>query len=109
MLLTGRKTALYDAILALTPYCDSAVREFAYRSALRNGDDETHAAVTADAAMLLIARDRQRTGTEQLQETTRIPAHRVRDLFPLSLALTSPVLPNLLNQLGTPKKAAHHE
>ncbi|MER6250124.1 hypothetical protein ABT224_01820 [Streptomyces sp. NPDC001584] len=33
MLLTARRTALYDALLALTPYFDPAVREAAYRAA----------------------------------------------------------------------------
>lgn len=61
VLLTGRKTVLYDAILALTPYCDPDVREAALRAALRSGDDEARAAVTAEAAMILVARERQRT------------------------------------------------
>ncbi|MYW14611.1 MAB_1171c family putative transporter [Streptomyces sp. SID161] len=109
VLLTGRKTALYDALLALTPYCDPAVRDFAYRAALRGGDDEARAAATADAAMILVARDQQRTHPGQPHDVTRAPARHVQDLLPLSSALTSPVLPNLLNQLGVPKEAAHHE
>ncbi|NUV61582.1 MAB_1171c family putative transporter [Streptomyces sp. CAI-85] len=110
VLLTGRKTALYDAILALTPYCDPTVREAAYLAALRGGDDEPLAAVTADAAMILVARDRQRTDPgQQPHDVTRTPARRVQDLVPLSLALTSPTLPDLLNQLGALEKAAHHE
>ncbi|QIJ64445.1 MAB_1171c family putative transporter [Streptomyces sp. JB150] len=59
LLLTGRRTALYDAILALTPYCDPALRERAYRRALSDGADPSHAAAVADAIALLDAHARQ--------------------------------------------------
>ncbi|MFI0141832.1 MAB_1171c family putative transporter [Streptomyces luteogriseus] len=108
VLLTGRKTALYDAILALAPYCDPAVREAAYRTALRN-EDESQAAVTADAAMILVARERQRTMPEQLPETTHALTRRAPDLIPLSQALASPVLNDLREHYVPLQKAAHHE
>ncbi|MGV9248703.1 MAB_1171c family putative transporter [Streptomyces sp. NPDC003710] len=108
VLLTARKTALYDAILALTPYCDADIREVAYQAALRNGDDESCAVFTADAAMILAARERQRARPEPQQGVTYQPERRAMDLVPLSLALTSPVLPDLLNQ-PLLKTAAHHE
>ncbi|MEU8966847.1 MAB_1171c family putative transporter [Streptomyces sp. NPDC048491] len=96
ILLTARRTALYDAILALSPYCDPAVREAAYQRALRNGDDESRAAAIADAAMLLVARNRQRTNPALPPAGTYAPARRAQELIPLSLALASPVLPDLL-------------
>ncbi|MFD7401991.1 DUF6545 domain-containing protein [Streptomyces sp. NPDC059866] len=79
MLLTGRKTVLYDAILALTPYCDPAVREAAYRTARRNADDEARAAVTADAAFRIRARSqtgarRRRIGARPWTQDSRRPA-----------------------------------
>jgi hypothetical protein len=95
VLLTGRKTALYDALLALTPYCDPAVRETAYRAALRNGDDESRAGVTADAAMILVACERQRTVPEQPHDVGHASSWRAQDLVPLSLALGSPVVHDL--------------
>ncbi|MEU0196495.1 MAB_1171c family putative transporter [Streptomyces afghaniensis] len=109
VLLTGRKTALYDAILALTPYCDPAVREAAYHTALRNEDDQARAAVTADAAMILVARERQRTMPEQLPETTHTLARRPQDLIPLSRSLASPVVQDFLQHYVPLQKAAHHE
>ncbi|MCK1823206.1 hypothetical protein MTQ10_27350 [Streptomyces sp. XM83C] len=109
VLLTGRKTALYDAILALAPYCDPEVRECAYRAALLHGGDGARAAATADAAMLLVARDRQRAGLPQPAGTPSMPVRQAWDLLPLSSALASPSLPYLLNRLATPQKAAHHE
>ncbi|MFI9601330.1 MAB_1171c family putative transporter [Streptomyces sp. NPDC052043] len=109
VLLTARRTALYDALLTLSPYCDPAVRAAAYEAALRHGDDTPRAAVTADAAVILVARDRQRANPEPPQAMTRTPAGRAQDLVPLSRALTSPVLPDLLNHLRAPRKAARHE
>ncbi|MEV5316525.1 DUF6545 domain-containing protein [Streptomyces sp. NPDC052687] len=64
LLLTGRRTALYDAILALAPYCDPALRERAYRRALADGADPSHAAATADAIALLDAHARQHRTAE---------------------------------------------
>ncbi|MFF0104327.1 MAB_1171c family putative transporter [Streptomyces hirsutus] len=109
VLLTGRKTALYDAILTLAPYCDPAVREAAFRTAVRNGDDEARAAVTADAAMVLVARERQRTTPEQLPGTPHTSAPRVQDLIPLSRSLASPVVHHLREHHGPLQKATHHE
>ncbi|MET9151926.1 MAB_1171c family putative transporter [Streptomyces griseoflavus] len=110
VLLTGRKTALYDAILALTPYCDPAVREAAHRTALRHTGDAAHAAVTADAAMLLAARERQRTTTPHRPPDTTPPLpHRPHDLIPLSRSLSSPVVQNFRHPRTPPQKAAHHE
>ncbi|MET7912061.1 DUF6545 domain-containing protein [Streptomyces avermitilis] len=109
ILLTGRKTALYDAILALAPYCDPAIRAAAYSAALRKGDDESSAAVTADAAMILVARECQRTTPEQPQEDTHPPAWRAKDLIALSRALTSPMVHDLYRQHVPLQKAAHHD
>ncbi|WP_189986226.1 MAB_1171c family putative transporter [Streptomyces capoamus] len=109
VLLTGRKTALYDTILALSPYFDPDVREAAYQAALDKCADEACAAVAAEAVMILIARDRQRTGLERPQDLTHTPARRRHDLIALSRALTSPILPALLNHIGVLKKAARHE
>ncbi|WP_314252277.1 MAB_1171c family putative transporter [Streptomyces sp. DSM 40907] len=102
MLLTARRTALYDAILTLTPYFDPAVREMAYRTALRTGGDDSSAAVTADATMILVARERQRTHPEHLQVTPRIPELRSENLVPLSLALASPVVQNVREYYRAP-------
>lgn len=108
VLLTGRRTALYDAILALTPYYDPAIREHAYRIALRNGDERTSAAVTADATMILVARDRQRTDPHQQLDAGHPPARRSRDLdlVPLSLALASPIVRDLQEHYLSLQKAA---
>ncbi|MFD7283643.1 MAB_1171c family putative transporter [Streptomyces sp. NPDC059862] len=109
VLLTGRKTALYDAILALIPYCDPAIREAAYNTALRNGDDESHAEVTADAAMILVARERQRTTPDHLPHDSPAVAWRAQDLIPLSQSLTSPLVRDLREHYVSAQKAAHHE
>ncbi|MFF1411565.1 DUF6545 domain-containing protein [Streptomyces sp. NPDC058289] len=109
VLLTARKTALYDAILALAPYCDPAVRETAYHAALRKGDDESSATVAADAAVILIARERQRAVPKQPQDATYgSAAWQARDLIPLSLALTSPVVRDIHEHHVPPQKAALH-
>jgi hypothetical protein len=109
VLLTARKTALYDAILALTPYCDPAVREMAHRAALEYGYDEPGAAATADAAMLLAAREQQRTNPDRLRDTGQSAPWRGQDLACLSLALNSPTPHALAQQYATVQKAAHHE
>ncbi|MFF8960142.1 MAB_1171c family putative transporter [Streptomyces sp. NPDC014894] len=90
--LTGRKTALYDAIHALTPYCDPAVRDAAHRAALRDGHDEHSASVAADAAMILAARARQLGAPDDRRTAAPASAWRSKDLVPLSLALASPVV-----------------
>lgn len=102
MLLTARRTALYDAILALTPYFDPVVRERAYRTALRTGGDESSAAVAADATMILVARERQRTHPEHRQDATPISELRAQNLVPLSLALASPVVQNVREYYRAP-------
>jgi hypothetical protein len=91
LLLTSRKTAMYDAILALSPYCEPAVRDTAYQTALRFGANEPSAEVTADAAMILVACERQRTNPEA-QTTTQSTTLRSQDLIALSMALTLPVV-----------------
>lgn len=108
VLLTARKTALYDAILALTPYCDPAVREMAYHAALSKGEDAPSAGVTAEAAMILIARERQCAVPEQRQDASYGSAWRARDLVPLSLSLTSPVVRDIQQHRVLPQKAARH-
>ncbi|MGW0190510.1 MAB_1171c family putative transporter [Streptomyces sp. NPDC003362] len=108
VLLTGRRTALYDAILALSPYCDADVREAAYRAAVRDGD-ASDAAVTADAAMILVARERQRALTDQPLDVGHGALWRPQDLVPISRALASSVVHDLLHHHVPPQKAAHHE
>lgn len=102
MLLTARRTALYDAILALTPYFDPAVRDMAYRAALRTGGDESSASVAADASMILVARERQRTHPEHRQDATPLSELRAQNLIPLSLALASPVVQNVREHYRVP-------
>ncbi|MFF1272584.1 MAB_1171c family putative transporter [Streptomyces marokkonensis] len=109
VLLTGRRTALYDALLALTPHYDPAVREAALRTALRNGDDEARAAVVADAAMVLVARERQRAGPGRPAPPTGTAAPWTRDLTALSRSLASSVVHDLRDHCAPPQKAAHHE
>ncbi|MFF4319242.1 hypothetical protein [Streptomyces sp. NPDC001568] len=67
-------------------------RLLAYRTALRTGGDEYSAAVTADATMILVARERQRTDPGVLQERTLQPELCAHDLVRLSAALASPVV-----------------
>lgn len=94
LLLTSRKTALYDAMLALSPYCDPAIRDAAYRSARCNGEDERSSAATADAAMVMVAREQQRTAPADHHDNTK-PAWRSQDLILVSLAITSPIVRNI--------------
>lgn len=68
-------------------------------AALRDGQDEAGATVMADAAMILIARDRQRADPALPPEGTYAPVRRGQELIPVSLALTSPALPDLLGRL----------
>ncbi|MFB8773842.1 MAB_1171c family putative transporter [Streptomyces broussonetiae] len=109
VLLTGRKTMLYDALLALTPYYDAAVREAAYHAALRDGEEDSSAAITADAAMVLVARERQTSTPGQLPPATRSLPWRAHDLVLLSQALASPGTRNLREYSTPSQKAAHHE
>ncbi|MFH7334011.1 DUF6545 domain-containing protein [Streptomyces sp. KHY 26] len=92
MLLMSRKTALYDAILALAPYCDPAVRDAAYRTALSHCPDEDSAAASADAAMIVVALDRQHAHPDRMPGGAASSAWRSGDLVPVSLALASPVV-----------------
>ncbi len=109
VLLTGRKTTLYDALLALTPHFDPAVREAVYHSVLRNGEENSRAAITADAAMILAARERQRATPGQLTHPMQSPSWRAHDLILLSQAL-APAAARNLREYSTPsQKAAHHE
>ncbi|MFE9773767.1 MAB_1171c family putative transporter [Streptomyces sp. NPDC005931] len=109
VLLTGRRTALYDAILALTPYCDPAVREAAHRAALNDGRGEADAAFAADAAMILAARERRRAVPDELPDTPPPLSWRAQDLVSLSRALASPLVHDLHAPCAPPQKAAHHE
>lgn len=98
ILLTGRKTAIYDAILALTPYCDPIVRETAYHAALRHGEEESQAAAAADAAVIAVAAATVLDGGSPTAQTPHLPHPPTRpgqDLVPLSQALTSPVVQRL--------------
>ncbi|MFF2205201.1 MAB_1171c family putative transporter [Streptomyces sp. NPDC058145] len=89
LLLTSRKTALYDAILSLTPYCDPATRDAAYQEALRRGQDDASATASGDAAMIIAALQRQRTHPAHLGDEVPASVWRSKDLIPLSLALSS--------------------
>lgn len=92
VLLTARKTAIYDAILTLTPYVDSTAREQVYRAVLRQGDDEQSAQATADAAAIVTAGQKRRTVRDPEDLTRHTSSWRPRDLIPVSQALASPVV-----------------
>jgi hypothetical protein len=109
LLLTARKTALYDAIIALAPYCDPAVRDAARRAALERGHDEAHAAVIGDTTMILVARDQQRSAAQDLPQDAPTTSWRSQDLIPLSRCLSSPLVHDLHEHYTSPQKAAHHE
>ncbi len=106
VLLTARKTAIYDAILALTPYVDSTAREQAYRSALRQGDDEQSAQATADAAAIVTARQKRRAIHDPQDPTPQTPTWRPRDLIPISQALASPVVSSLRQHHRSPAESS---
>ncbi|MEV7521954.1 MAB_1171c family putative transporter [Streptomyces sp. NPDC091371] len=109
VLLTGRKTALYDALLALTPYCDPDVRATAYHAALLRGEDESSAAVAADAVMILDAVEQQRTDPGRLDHVAQTSTLRGQDLVPLSLALASWTAQDGRDHHVPLEKAARHE
>ncbi|MEV7503245.1 MAB_1171c family putative transporter [Streptomyces sp. NPDC093018] len=92
MLLMSRRTALYDAILALAPYCEPAVRDAAHRAALSRCPDEASAAASADAAMIVVAVERRRAHPDLMPDAPGSTVWRSKDLVPLSLALDSPVV-----------------
>ncbi|MFF5104557.1 DUF6545 domain-containing protein [Streptomyces sp. NPDC000134] len=112
ILLTGRKTAIYDAILALAPYCDSKVREAAYCAALRHGEEEHRAAAAADAAVIAVAAATAVDGSSPAARRPHLPHPPTRpeqDLIPLSRALTSPVVQQLRQRPTPSQKAATYE
>ncbi|MFF8942133.1 MAB_1171c family putative transporter [Streptomyces sp. NPDC014864] len=96
MRLTGRKTAIYDALLAVAPYFDRDVRGRAYRAARDRGEDGTRAAATADAAMIAVAAERNRRAhrvSGPVPNTTDVEvAWRGRDLIAISRAMTAPAV-----------------
>ncbi|MEH0424706.1 MAB_1171c family putative transporter [Streptomyces sp. B21-083] len=106
VLLTARKTAIYDAILALTPYVDSTAREQVYRDALCQGDDEQSAQFTADAAAIVTARHKHRTAHDRQDLTPHTSAWRPRDLVPVSQALTSPIVTSLRQNHRSPAESS---
>ncbi|ANH92463.1 MAB_1171c family putative transporter [Streptomyces sp. NPDC057197] len=111
--LTRQKTRIYDALLALAPYCDAGVRERALRAALGRGEDRAAADATADAAMVVVARTRQHsagTGPGPGPDTAPVPAPwRPHDLVPLSRALSSPVVAGLREHPGIPAESSPHD
>ncbi|MGV9901955.1 MAB_1171c family putative transporter [Streptomyces sp. NPDC003388] len=110
VLLTGRRTAIHDAILALAPYCDPVVRQAAYDADLRHGGHEAHATVTGNAAMILVARERQRTAPEEAHDALHTSAWRLDDLVHLSQAIVSPIVQQTCRQYRhSLKAAAHHD
>ncbi|NJP50216.1 hypothetical protein HCJ93_09050 [Streptomyces sp. SBST2-5] len=109
VLLTGRKTALYDAILALTPHCDPQVREAAHEAALRAGRSDGEAARVAEAAMLLVARERRHASPPRPPDAPGRDAGQALDLFALSRAVTSPLVHRIRDQYTPLQKAANHE
>ncbi|MFD0319354.1 MAB_1171c family putative transporter [Streptomyces flavalbus] len=109
VLLTGRRTTLYDALLALAPSYDPVVRDAAYHAALRGGEEDSRAAITADAAMILAARDRQRSSPGHLPHAPHPLPWRAHDLPSLSQALASPFARNFREYIVSSQKAVHHE
>ncbi|MGW4563018.1 MAB_1171c family putative transporter [Streptomyces sp. NPDC004561] len=98
--LTRRKTSIYDALLALAPHCDAAVRDRAFRRALDGGEDESFAEATADAAMVIAARTRQHQAGARPDGAPNAQPWRPRDLIALSRALSSPVVSSLHEHPG---------
>ncbi|WP_344013562.1 MAB_1171c family putative transporter [Streptomyces thermospinosisporus] len=111
VLLTGRKTALYDAILALTPHCDPEVRDAAHAAALRAGCGDADAARAAEAAMILVARERQRASPLRPPDATgrEVRHAQAQDLITLSRAVTSPLVHHIRDPYMPLQKAANHE
>ncbi|MGW3308322.1 MAB_1171c family putative transporter [Streptomyces sp. NPDC001073] len=104
--LTGRKTAIFDALLALAPYFDTAVRERALRAALLAGEDATAAATIADAAMIMVASKRQPSPAAAPADPADAQRWRTRDLLPLSKALGSPVIEDVRQHHGAPAESS---
>jgi hypothetical protein len=92
MRLTGRKTAIYDALRALAPYSDVAVRDEAYHAALSRGEQEDAANAIADATMIMVAsRECSSPGAEPTETVSDQSVGR-SDLIPLAEALASPIV-----------------
>ncbi|MGW2822931.1 MAB_1171c family putative transporter [Streptomyces sp. NPDC001443] len=104
--LTGRKTAIKDALLALTPYLDRSIREEAYQTAVQAGENECFAATAADAAMIVVASRRQNRTTLTVDDSADTPPWRSQDLIPLSRALTSPVVARFGQIHGAPTESS---
>jgi len=107
--LTRRRTSIYDALLALAPHYDPAVRERALRAALDRGDDADTAEATAEAAMVIAARARQSRAGAGPGRATDAPPRQPHDLIPLSRALTSPVLSTFRERPCAPAESSHRD
>ena len=105
--LTWRQTSIYDALLVLAPYLDTAVRDRAHLAALSRGVDDRGAAIAADAAMI-VAAGAQRPAAGRAR-TAGPPPWRPHDLVPLSRALASPVVTDLRGTAVPPQKAVRHD
>ncbi|MEV0634553.1 MAB_1171c family putative transporter [Streptomyces sp. NPDC050619] len=109
MHLTGRKTLIYDALLALAPYYDAMVHAQAHRSALEQGEDERTAAITADAAMIVAATAQQARTSPDLAQAADTQEWRSHDLIRLSEALASPVVSGIRRHHGASAESSSHE
>ncbi|MFD7926888.1 hypothetical protein, partial [Streptomyces sp. NPDC059742] len=76
------------------------------RTALRTGGDASSAAVAADATVILVARERQRTHLEHRQDATPLSELRAHSLVPLSLSLASPVVQNVRAHYRAPVRGS---
>ncbi|MEV7154252.1 MAB_1171c family putative transporter [Streptomyces misionensis] len=106
--LTRRRTSIYDALLALAPHYDPAVRERALRAALDRGDDADTAEATAQAAMVVVARTRRFRAGADPGRAAAPPPRQPRDLIPLSRALSSPVLSALRERSRAAQAESSH-
>ncbi|CAL9674243.1 hypothetical protein SUDANB176_07646 (plasmid) [Streptomyces sp. enrichment culture] len=104
--LTWRQTSIYDALLALAPYLDTAVRDHAYLTALSQGDDVRDAAIAADAAMIVAAGAQKPRPAAEHSKTAGPRPWRPQDLVPLSQALASPVVTGLRQHYGAPAESS---
>ncbi|MFJ6729310.1 MAB_1171c family putative transporter [Streptomyces sp. NPDC091281] len=89
--LTARVTAIFDALLSIAPYYDAEARDRAFETAIRGGASRAQAAVSADAAMIVIAVDRRRSQTRP-GEAAAGPTWSTDDVVRLSRDLTSPLV-----------------
>ncbi|WP_256641710.1 hypothetical protein [Streptomyces murinus] len=76
---------------------DERVREgdAAHRTALSRCPDEASAAASADAAVIVVALERQHAHPDRMPDAPGSTAWRSKDLVPLSLALGSPVVQDI--------------